>query len=170
MKNALELLSQIRIASPCHADWDEMTGDDRVRFCGLCEKNVYNLSALTSEQAVSLIREKEGRLCTRFFQRADGTMLTADCPVGVHHRIQKKRRLATLAASLAGLLSFSGCTKFDDGSGTSAATPPAKQEQISKTQEARCLMGLPAFRPGLATRQAAAVPEVLPAPREATVD
>ena len=58
MKNALELLSQIRIASPCHADWDEMTGDDHVRFCGHCEKNVYNLSALTSEQAFSLIRKR----------------------------------------------------------------------------------------------------------------
>jgi len=170
MKNALELLSQIRIASPCHADWDEMTGDDHVRFCVHCEKNVYNLSSLTSEEAFSLIREKEGQLCTRFFQRADGTMLTADCSVGLHHRIEKKRRLATLAASLAGLLSFGGCTRFDDGSGASTATPPAKQEQSSKTQEARCLMGEPMLPPALATRRATAVPEALPAPREAKVD
>src|ERR1700678_2901093 len=111
MKTSLDLLNRVSIASPCSADWDDMTGDESVRFCGHCEKNVYNLSALTSDQAVNLIREKEGRLCTRFFQRADGTMLTADCPVGAHHRIRRKRRLATLAASLAGLLSFGGCTR-----------------------------------------------------------
>ena len=69
MKTSLDLLNNISIASPCSADWDEMTGDDRACFCVHCEKYVYNLSALTSEQANSLIREKEGRLCTRFFRR-----------------------------------------------------------------------------------------------------
>src|SRR5262245_30602687 len=39
-------LARLRIASPCSADWDEMTGDDRVRFCGRCRKNVYNLSEM----------------------------------------------------------------------------------------------------------------------------
>src|SRR6516162_8887116 len=38
---------RLRVASPCPADWNAMQGDDRVRFCGQCEKNVYNLSAMT---------------------------------------------------------------------------------------------------------------------------
>jgi hypothetical protein len=40
------LLDRIRIASPCKVSWDEMAGDDRVRFCGHCAKDVYDLSAL----------------------------------------------------------------------------------------------------------------------------
>src|SRR4051812_43681240 len=36
-------LDSLTVASPCSANWAEMTGDDRSRFCGKCEKNVYNL-------------------------------------------------------------------------------------------------------------------------------
>ena len=38
---------RLTIASPCTASWDDMEGDDKVRFCGECELNVYNLSAMT---------------------------------------------------------------------------------------------------------------------------
>ena len=70
----LPVVDNIRVAAPCSASWDAMTGDDRVRACGDCQKNVYNLSDLTRDEAEALIREKEGRLCVRYFQRADGTI------------------------------------------------------------------------------------------------
>ena len=76
-------LSQLRIASPCTMSWDDMAGDDRSRFCEQCHLHVYNLSAMTQAQAEALILEKEGRLCARMYQRADGTVLTRDCPVGL---------------------------------------------------------------------------------------
>ena len=75
-------LENLHVASPCHASWDAMTGDDQTRFCKSCSKNVFNLSMMTRAQAENLIREKEGRLCVRYAQRADGTILTQDCPVG----------------------------------------------------------------------------------------
>ena len=73
---------QLKIASPCPASWDDMEGDDRVRFCDECELNLYNLSAMTEDAARKLVEEREGRLCVRFYQREDGTVLTSDCPVG----------------------------------------------------------------------------------------
>lgn len=73
---------RIELATPCRADWNQMTGDDRARFCQSCQKNVYNLSVMTQAEAQQLVREKEGQLCVRFFRRPDGTVLTADCPVG----------------------------------------------------------------------------------------
>lgn len=94
-KNPLPLLENIRIAAPCKKDWNEMKGDEHVRFCGSCEKNVYNLSSLTREQAEALLKEKEGNLCVTYFQRADGTVITSDCPVGV-----RKRRVRNAAAAL----------------------------------------------------------------------
>jgi len=75
-------LKNIRIASPCSADWDAMGGDDRKRFCGECKLNVYNLSGMTQYDAEHLLRMNEGRLCVRYFRRPDGTVLTQDCPVG----------------------------------------------------------------------------------------
>jgi hypothetical protein len=73
---------QLKIATPCPASWDDMEGDDRVRFCDECELNVYNLSAMTEDAARKLVEERERRLCVRFYQREDGTVLTSDCPVG----------------------------------------------------------------------------------------
>lgn len=82
-------LNNIRVASPCPADWDQMYGDSRKRFCGECKLNVYNLSGMSRDEAEALIMNAEGRLCVRFFQRRDGTVITQDCPVGwarVKHR------------------------------------------------------------------------------------
>jgi hypothetical protein len=76
------LLDHVRVASPCRADWDQMIGSDRVRFCGQCNLNVYNLSGMTRDAAESLIARNEGRLCVRFYKRRDGSIITQDCPVG----------------------------------------------------------------------------------------
>src|SRR5436190_493932 len=75
---------RLEIATPCRAEWNHMTGDVRARFCQSCQKNVYNLSVMTQAEAQELVRQKEGRLCVRYYQRADGTVLTAECPVGRH--------------------------------------------------------------------------------------
>lgn len=101
-KARLPVLPNIRVASPCSADWNQMQGDDRVRACGSCQKNVYNLSSMTRDEAEALIVAREGRLCVRYFQRSDGTILLKDCAVGT--RRARKRRLfaAGAAAMLAG--------------------------------------------------------------------
>ncbi len=49
------------IASPCKRDWSKMTGDERVRFCGDCKMNVYNLSAMSQAEVLALVKEREGR-------------------------------------------------------------------------------------------------------------
>ena len=94
-------LDDLRVASPCTASWDEMLGDDRVRFCSLCSKNVYNISAMTREEATRLIITKEGKICARFYRRKDGTVLTSDCPVG---RIGWRKRLAVRVACVVALV------------------------------------------------------------------
>ena len=79
-----------------------MVGDERVRFCGQCQKHVYNFSAMTPQEIAAVVREKEGRLCARFYRRADGTMLTADCPLGTgRYWRQIKTRLFASAALIA---------------------------------------------------------------------
>jgi hypothetical protein len=78
--STLTILEDIRIATPCQASWDEMPGDDRIHSCPACSRAVYNIAAMTSGEVAAMIANREGRLCARFFRRADGTIITADCP------------------------------------------------------------------------------------------
>jgi hypothetical protein len=75
---------------------------ERVRHCGDCNKNVYNLSQMTRDEAEALLLAKEGRLCVRYFQRKDGTILLKDCTVGVTNGRKRKLIAAGAAALLAG--------------------------------------------------------------------
>jgi hypothetical protein len=89
-------LDNVRVASPCSANWNEMYGNERMRFCADCKLNVYNLSDMTRQEAENLIVSSEGRLCVRFFRRTDGTILTKNCPVGWQ---AVKRRVSRVGAA-----------------------------------------------------------------------
>jgi len=88
---------ELRIASPCSADWDRMVGDERVRHCAECNLDVYNFSAMASAEVEQIVAEREGRLCARFYQRPDGTMLTQNCPVGFRAVVRHVSRVASAA-------------------------------------------------------------------------
>lgn len=98
----LPVLDHLRVASPCTADWNQMTGDDRTRHCGQCQKDVYNVSGMTRDEAEALLIERSGELCVRYYLRHDGTVLLADCSVGVKHRTRRRRIAAGAAALLVG--------------------------------------------------------------------
>jgi hypothetical protein len=72
-------LDEVRIASPCDASWDNMIGDDRVRHCAGCDKDVYNLSGLSRDDAEALLVAKGVDVCIRLYRRTDGTLITRDC-------------------------------------------------------------------------------------------
>jgi len=74
-------IDDLQIAKRCPADWNDMVGTERVRLCGKCKLHVYNFSELTRDEAQSIALENDGQFCARFYRRADGTMLTKDCPL-----------------------------------------------------------------------------------------
>src|SRR5262249_36340313 len=98
-------MQKIRIASPCSADWNRMSGDDRLRFCPECQLNVYNFSAMQSGEIEPLFPAKTGRLCAHFYQPPDGPMLTQDCPFGFRAALPRATRLAS--ASLSAIIALS---------------------------------------------------------------
>ena len=58
-----DAIDQVEISSPCTVSWDEMRaagGDGRVRFCGQCRQNVYNVEAMSRGEAHRLITAREG--------------------------------------------------------------------------------------------------------------
>jgi len=100
MKRFTSPLRNVKVAAPCSADWDRMIGDERARFCGQCELNVYNLSTMSTLEAESLIARTEGRLCVRYYRRKDGSIITQDCPVGLRRLKQRAARIERAVASL----------------------------------------------------------------------
>lgn len=101
-------INKLRVAAPCSAPWESMTGDARVRHCDSCKLNVYNTEEMTKREVENLIATRAGRLCIRLYKRADGTVLTKDCPVGrrAYHKRVARFAGAALTAIL-GLFSIS---------------------------------------------------------------
>jgi hypothetical protein len=87
-KRALPVLERITIANPCDEDWDAMVGDDRVRMCARCDKQLHDLSRLTRAEATRLVAEPaqagdddaQESVCVRLVRRSDGTVVTSDTP------------------------------------------------------------------------------------------
>lgn len=124
-------LDRVRIATPCPISWEQMTGDNRVRFCDHCKLNVYNISELSRIEAESLIASTEGRLCAKLFRRADGTVLTKDCPVGLRAlRMRVSKRAAAVFAVIA---SISSAAFGQHSSAKDKKTSCTPQTRITRT-------------------------------------
>ncbi|HSN25763.1 MAG TPA: hypothetical protein VLT45_05740 [Kofleriaceae bacterium] len=91
-------LTNLRLGFACKQRWDDMVGDDRVRLCGACDREVFNLSEMTRAEAEAVLATRGLKPCVRFYRRPDGTVVTRDCPSGVP---AGRRRLAVVASSLA---------------------------------------------------------------------
>jgi hypothetical protein len=106
-----DFIDDVRIASPCPTSWDRMAGDDRVRHCTLCDLNVYNFAEMTRAEIGELLMRTEGRLCVRLHRRADGTLLTRDCPSAMQKVRRRMSRFgsAVMAAAFGIAALASGC-------------------------------------------------------------
>ncbi len=117
-KVPLPLLDRVGVASPCHARWEDMTGDERTRHCAECNLRVHNISAMTRDDAEALLRASAGdRLCIRLYRRTDGTILTQDCPVGLARVRVAARRAVAKVAALIGLMGIAGVAAAETSDG-----------------------------------------------------
>jgi hypothetical protein len=51
-----KFIDSVRVKDPCTEAWDKMMGNDRVRFCSHCAKDVNNLSEMPRKEARKLGR------------------------------------------------------------------------------------------------------------------
>lgn len=151
MKRHTNPLDHVSVAAPCPADWERMNGNEQVRFCTECNLNVYNLSGMTRADAERLIYQTEGRLCIRYYRKADGTILTKNCPVGLRALKQRLTRMASAVAAVvlsffAGIFAFLGLTKTATApeqrytTGVMAVNTTVKQ---SETREVKGELAMP---------------------------
>jgi hypothetical protein len=90
----------LTISSPCPKRWDELIGDERIRYCGHCQLNVYNLTVMTPPEINQLLHRTNGRLCVRMYVRNDRTATLRDCPVGRENVVRRRIRAITIAFSV----------------------------------------------------------------------
>ena len=129
-------LDRIGVANPCTESWEGMVGDDRVRFCGKCEQNVYRLTDLPRAEANELLARSQAgeEICVRFARRADGTVVTNDCPSQLERgraSLPLLNAAKTIAAGLVATLGAglsTGCFE-DDTSMTTGRLAPAQPAQ-----------------------------------------
>ncbi|MFL6373610.1 MAG: ankyrin repeat domain-containing protein [Pyrinomonadaceae bacterium] len=59
-------IDSVRVGSPCNEKWEQMTGNERVRFCSHCAKSVNDLSTMTRKEATRFVRASGGQICIRY--------------------------------------------------------------------------------------------------------
>ncbi len=58
-------MKTIRIQEPCHEKWQNMTTCEGGKFCGVCQKTVYDFTKFTTTEAVDFL-ENNKDACGRF--------------------------------------------------------------------------------------------------------
>ncbi|MCB0479006.1 MAG: hypothetical protein KDC84_12635 [Crocinitomicaceae bacterium] len=56
---------RLSIGTPCNENWDEMTPQDKGRFCPKCEKQVYDLTKADDQEILHFFRNKDEKVCGR---------------------------------------------------------------------------------------------------------
>ena len=114
-------LNRVRVTGPCDRSWDSLTpidGNERARFCGECQRNVYDLAAMNGAEARDLLRTARGRLCMQVSRRSDGRVITRDPPVPV---VSRWRRWWAAAVAVLGVAGLSACPAGLDAEDREAA-------------------------------------------------
>lgn len=135
MSDRQTVLDRVMVAAPCTVSWDEMAGNsDKIRFCNLCQLNVYNAREMTEGELIDLLSKEGPRPCLRLFRRADGTIITDNCPVGLRKIRNGARRVwQAIAAACAMVFSVVSSGSHE----VEAKTPKAPSSALSELKSPR---------------------------------
>src|SRR5438552_5685758 len=129
-------LAAVHIASPCQKPWQAMQGDDRVRYCDHCRRQVHNLSQINSAEAQRLVENRTGDLCVCYAPARDGNVQTLDYQPAAG-RLRSTRfwiAAAAIGALIASLLRFGMVDKPKPGQLIAGGIgPPPRAASINAT-------------------------------------
>lgn len=119
-----EKLRKLRVAEPCSENWNEMFGNDRVRFCSHCAKSVNDISAMSPKEALKLVNRSRGNICIRYVENP----LTKEPVIG-GRLYQIARRAPAIAAGVVGAtLGLSAMSYAQGGTRTARTNTPQQTE------------------------------------------
>lgn len=108
-------MKPLTIENPCDAPWNAMRRDGKSRFCGSCQKRVFDIAALTESQLRGLALVTGGRFC------AQQTIVEGELLLQPEPRVRTGLGWAIRAVAAAGALGSAACSSGD----ASAAPLPA---------------------------------------------
>ncbi|ANH80779.1 hypothetical protein A8C56_07115 [Niabella ginsenosidivorans] len=80
---------KISIPKPCHEHWDQMTPNEKGRFCGTCCKTVIDFTGMTPVEIVTFLTEQASKkICGRFTDQQLTTEYDADLQTATMHIVQ----------------------------------------------------------------------------------
>lgn len=105
--------TDLPIPEPCNADWEAMTGDERRRFCAMCQKHVTDISTFTEREADAFL-DANPEACVQYTAVRD-TIVFAPRPrkTGFLRRLVGLGALATLSVPAAASGHAEGGWLFD---------------------------------------------------------
>jgi hypothetical protein len=117
----LEQITSAPLDKACDVPWSAMSGGDRFRHCAECDREVWNLSAMTAREAEIRLLNAATTPCVNYRVDGDGRLISRDEPLS-------SRRLGLRAAALvAGSLLGGGVASADP--------PPAQKQESGKTPQ-----------------------------------
>ncbi len=125
----MDKLENLIIAAPCPISWESMTGDDTVRHCAGCSRDVYNISSMSSAEAEKFLAGVGASECMRFYRRADGRIMTDNCPRALRAIRNKCRLFLKFVSGLAA--SFIALVPIARGHSASAQELPGASTSTS---------------------------------------
>ncbi|MBC7864585.1 MAG: hypothetical protein IAF38_16545 [Bacteroidia bacterium] len=106
----------LKIANPCHENWDKMQTVEKGKYCSSCTKVVMDFSTMSNEGIADYFKTASGKVCGKFrTSQLDSTYIFT-------HKNPFSFNTTLLRLSLAGILTFSGIKGFSQtntGTGTS---------------------------------------------------
>lgn len=127
-KKMITLLGQLTdspLARPCDEPWERMIGDDRVRHCGHCARDVFHVSAMSELEAeLRLLNAGDAAPCIRYARRGDGSVVHAAPP---RMRPQPSATRSLVAATAIGVTLSAAAAHADDQASAPAQCVPYAQ-------------------------------------------
>jgi hypothetical protein len=115
MRERRSLLVQLTtepLARPCDEPWSAMTGNERVRHCASCDRDVWDLSAMTAREAELRLLNAPAIPCINFRRDENGRLISRPDPAS-----RPTARVAIGAAA------FVATTLLAPGHGTLGGAP-----------------------------------------------
>ena len=90
----------------CPQLWAGMAGNEKTRFCEVCQKNVHNLSMMNAEERRTLLANTEESPCVAYFKHVNGTPIDVTALCEGSSLKKKLTQAALVTASAMGLASI----------------------------------------------------------------
>lgn len=124
----------LKIADPCHENWDTMEPREKARFCTACQLDVIDVSAMKRSEAVAFSKKpRYDRVCVSYIVRKDGAIRFSDTPANTPDvQVQSlfRRGRAVVAAAALSLAACQPAVDAVSAMGASIAHAEPRGEEV----------------------------------------